>query len=877
MDRSATRWPFREARLALTLLLAACWSEPHEVADAPQRAAGPLPPTEGQAPRRHAAMPLPARLGPAAPQATLVRPALPAPSERDPQLVAPSPPEPAAGPLPAAIAAAEIDPVWPARGGGPQPTVGPRRDPVEPPLLDGEATRSWVFAVRLNGESVSLGSVFLEEPATGRLLAQVAQLRLWRVRVDETRVVGFQGEAFYPLDAIPGARVEVDRARLELALTVPADALDAFVAGTGEGEGRPPSTGSGGFLDYDLLLSAGDGVDQGLGGLFEIGAFGRFGVATTNLLAEDLTQSPSLTRLETTFTRDLPESRASLRFGDTLTGGGALAPPVRLGGIQWATNFATDPSFVTFPVPAIGGLAEQSAVVDVFIDNLRQATADVPAGPFRIDNVPVVTGAGEVQLVVRDLLGRETIVTQPYYVSSRLLREGLHEYSYEAGFLRRRYGERSFDYGDPLASVTHRYGVSPRLTVEGHADAAPDVQSGAVGAILRLGNWGVLDAGFAASLDEGDPAASIGAGYEYLARRFSIGLRSRYASDDFAQAGEPRRSGRTDQLSLGLNLGSFGNIGLFAVNQEASGSDNARSLAGTWSVQLGPGNLMLRAAKVLEPDDDYVVAAVYSVPLGGQRSGSLDIEKRRDGWRARPQLRQGRGASDLGIDYRIGGAFGDDANAVDGRISYQAVHGAAELEVESFDGDSNLRAGLNGSIGLVDGTVRASRRLGRAFAVVVAPGFANVRVYLDNREMGRTDAAGKLMLPDLRPYEINRLRLEVADLPLEARIGDAEAVAVPYDRAGVTVAFDVALERQATAILETAGGARLAPGTRLADAAGRVSAIVGRDGFAQIVVRGPGGVAQLEGRSGETAVRCAVPELPAGEGPVPDLGRIVCR
>ncbi len=876
MDRSPTRWPLREARLALTLLLAACWSEPHQVVDEPS--AGALPPTKGgPPPGRRAGLPLPPPLVTSAPQATLVRPALPEPGEPEVHSVRVWPPEPAAGPLPKEMAATEVERVWPAQGGGPQPTVGPRRDPVEPPLLDGDATRSWVFAVRLNGEPVSLGSVFLEEPTTGRLLAQVAQLRLWRVRVDETRVLAFEGEAFYPLDAIPGARVEVDRARLELALTVPPDGLDAFVAGAGETERRPPSTGSGGFLDYDVLLSAGDRVEEGLSGLFEVGAFGSLGVATTNLLAEDLTGSPALTRLETTFTRDLPESRASLRFGDTLTGGGALAPPVRLGGIQWATNFATDPSFVTFPVPAIGGLAEQSAVVDVFIDNLRQATADVPAGPFRIDNVPVVTGAGEVQLVVRDLLGRETIVTQPYYVSSRLLREGLHEYSYEAGFLRRRYGERSFDYGDPLASATHRYGVSPYLTVEGHADAAPDVQSAALGAALRLGQWGVLDAGIAASLDEGDPGGSVGAGYEYLARRFSVGLRSRYASDDYAQAGEPRRSGRTDQLSLGLNLGSFGNIGLFAVSQEAGGSDNARSIAGTWSVRLGPGNLMLRAAKFFEPDDDYVVAAVYSVPLGGQRSGSLDLEKRRDGWRARPQIRQGRGASDLGIDYRIGGEVGDDANGVDGRISYQAVHGAAELEVERFDGDSNLRAGLNGSIGLVDGTVRASRRLGRAFAVVMAPGFANVRVYLDNREVGRTDAAGKLMLPDLRPYEVNRLRLEVADLPLEARIGDAEAVAIPYDRSGVTVAFDVALERQATAVLETDGGARLAPGTRLADAAGRVSAIVGRDGFAQIVVRGPGGTAQLEGRNGEATVRCAVPELPEGDGPVPDLGRIVCR
>jgi outer membrane usher protein len=51
---------------------------------------------------------------------------------------------------------------------------------------------------------------------------------------------------------------------------------------------------------------------------------------------------------------------------------------------------------VTFPLPAIGGLAEQDAVVDVLIDNLARVSGEVPAGPFAVDNLPVVTGAGEV-------------------------------------------------------------------------------------------------------------------------------------------------------------------------------------------------------------------------------------------------------------------------------------------------------------------------------------------------------------------------------------------------------------------------------------------------------------------------------------------------
>src|SRR5688500_15293324 len=107
-----------------------------------------------------------------------------------------------------------------------------------------------------------------------------------------------------------------------------------------------------------------------------------------------------VTRLDTTLSRDVPLSRTTVRLGDSIAVGGALASPVRFGGLQYATNFAVDPTFVTFPLPAIGGLARQDSVVDLFIDDLRRDRRSVPPGPFSIDNLPVVTGAGEVQLRV---------------------------------------------------------------------------------------------------------------------------------------------------------------------------------------------------------------------------------------------------------------------------------------------------------------------------------------------------------------------------------------------------------------------------------------------------------------------------------------------
>lgn len=775
----------------------------------------------------------------------------------------------------ATVGEAPSRPVWPVEGGGPQPTVGPRRDPVDPPLEDAQAWRTWVLAVKLNGREVSPGSVVLEEPHYGRLVATVAQLRLWRIRLDETRIVSFQGDAYFPFDAIPGAKVALDRSQLVLTLTVPAAQMDPFEVAAPERDRPAPAAGTGAFLDYDLLVTAGSGIDSRLDGLAELGVFHRAGVLTSGLQASDLAAEASVTRLDTTFTRDLPDRRETLRLGDSLTNSGAFAQPVRFGGVQWGSNFATDPSFVTFPTPAIGGLADQDSVVDVFVNNLRQATGQVPAGPFRIDNVPVVTGAGEVQLVVRDLLGRERIVTQSYYVSSRLLREGLHDYSYELGFERQRYGERSFAYGDPLLAATHRYGFTELLTGEAHADAQPGAVSGAVGGSLRAGTWGVFSGGLGASLDETAPGGLGQLAYEYQASRFSFGAQTRYTTADFTQAGDGGHAARrVDQVNLGLDFRDFGRLGLLGLNQDRRERETTRSLSATYSLQAGPGSILLRGAQFIEPDTDWVVTATYALPLGTTRSASVEVERSQNGQRARAQYRQGRGATDLGLDYRLAAETGDEARSVDARFSYQSVYGAADLDLEHYDGDDNLRAGVSGSVGLVDGVVRPSRRLGRAFGIVATPGFPDVRVYVDNREVGRTDNAGYLMLPALRPYEANRVRLEIEDLPLDARIDSAEAVAVPYERAGIAVGFGLRRERQATARLMDANGRPLPAGLRLTSADGAASAWVAKEGFSAIV--GGDLPAEVDGADDERLWTCTLPAVPAGST-LPELGEIVCR
>ena len=84
-----------------------------------------------------------------------------------------------------------------------------------------------------------------------------------------------------------------------------------------------------------------------------------------------------------------------------------------------------------------------------------------------------------------------------------------------------------------------------------------------------------------------------------------------------------------------------------------------------------------------------------------------------------------------------------------------------------------------------------TRQIRDAFAVVNVGDFEGVRVYSENQEIGRTNKNGQLFVPGLRPYLRNNLRIEIEDLPLNAKVGNVATQAAPYYRSGVVVNFNV--------------------------------------------------------------------------------------
>jgi len=65
---------------------------------------------------------------------------------------------------------------------------------------------------------------------------------------------------------------------------------------------------------------------------------------------------------------------------------------------------------------------------------------------------------------------------------------------------------------------------------------------------------------------------------------------------------------------------------------------------------------------------------------------------------------------------------------------------------------------------------------------VQLPGMAGVDIYVDNQLAARTDEDGNALLPHLRAYDNNPVRVEQLHLRMDTKIDSLEMNAVPYAR-----------------------------------------------------------------------------------------------
>ena len=751
-----------------------------------------------------------------------------------------------------------------AEGGGTEPAM---------------ALQERLLLVDINRQRLDQTVSVLEDPA-GMLYLSLKDLQRWRLRIpDAGAQLDYQGEKYFPLSALAGASHAFDPRKLTLMIELRPEAFAPSSRDTAPARFAPPTRpGHGGFFNYDLVASDAPGSIQ-RAGQFEFGYFNGMGVGTSSMLAENLGGSARVTRLETTWTTDYPDKLQSLHLGDSVNRPGSWGRSLRFGGIQYGSNFATQPGFARFPLQSAAGQAVLPSTVDVFVNNALVSRQNVPPGPFSINNLPTVTGAGEVRLVVRDLFGREQLVTQPFYASQSLLREGLEDFSYEMGRVRENFGINSNDYGDWLGSATYRRGVSERVTGEVHAETLQDRSTVGGGADYLMPEVGTVSSYFAGSHSNSGMGAMAQFGIERQARPWSLGARTQWTTDGFTQIGLLPQQLSPIQLSsvtMSYSAGAAGSIGMAYVYQQNREQEDARIATLSYSVSLGRmGAFSVTGVRNLAGDLSTTIFAMLSIPLDSVTSLSLSPQwvqggpgGNREDFTATLQRNVPMGE---GYGYRLSARSG---GAQEGTFTQQNNIGSYSAGVSQLMDVTTTRLEASGGVAVLGGDAFLSRRIDQSFAVARIADYPNVRILLDNQPAGRTDASGNALIPRLRAYDRNVISIDQRDVPLDSEIGTLSLETTPYFRSGNHVTFPIKRARGATLTIVLEDGTPLPIGSRVQMAGEDTVFMVGYEGQVYLPDLETSNRlrATWRGQTCEFDVFFAV-----SQDPLPDLGVYPCK
>ncbi|WDD94932.1 fimbria/pilus outer membrane usher protein [Burkholderia sp. FERM BP-3421] len=682
--------------------------------------------------------------------------------------------------------------------------------------------------------------------------------------------------ALVALDALPGLRYRYDVTSQTIALEVPNALRIPHTYDTRAIQATPNATaGRGVLLNYDLYAQSGEHAPVSLWS--ELRYFDPAGVFSTTGIASFYRGDQRYTRYDTSWSRSDPKTLSTLQLGDTISSSLAWSRSLRLGGVQWRSNFALRPDLVTFPVPALPGSAVVPTSVDLYVNNVRQFSSNVPSGPFVINNVPGIIGGGNATVITRDALGRSIATSLPLYIDTRMLAPGLASYGVEAGFLRRAYGLDSFDYDPhPAASATARYGLTDTFTAETHAEVTSGLYNAGAGALLRLGMAGVVSASAAASAGR-LAGAQFGLGYQLIEPRFSIDAQTLRTVANYgdlaARDGTPVPT-VTDRVTLSLPFIRAQTLSLSYIGLKYPGAPTSQIGSVAYSISLG-GLLSLTVSAFQDFRQRDSRGAFLSMNLGLGNNTSINANVGRQNGESIYSVNATRPPDyDGGPGWAVQAGNAGDVRYGQAQAQYLGRAGQVTALAQTIAGRRNVSLDVSGALVLMDGSALPSRRIDDAFALVSTDAAPGVPVLHENRAIGTTDGRGHFLIPDLNSYQNNRIAIDSLRLPIDVRLSDTMRNVVPQAGSGVLARFAITREQAASVLLRDAQGAPLPPGLAVRQVENGARTIVGYDGMT--FVSGLGALNHLEISGNGRRCDVSFPYTRPADGTPPTLGPLVC-
>lgn len=702
---------------------------------------------------------------------------------------------------------------------------------------------------------------------------QEADLQQLRLKREQLEVLQYDQLNYYPLTKMANVAVELQQQSQHLQLNAAPAAFEAY-HGQYKREQSSADNLTGAYVNYDGQTQYTNGW-QAQSALLQLTAFSGTN-NFTNTIIYNSNSTSSLLRLDTTFILDNPAKRSRLYLGDSFNQPGSWGRSVQFAGVRYTSDFSLDPGFVAYPLPSISGEAVLPSSVDILINNIRQHQQSVPQGPFELQQFPTITGSGELQLQVTDLLGRTQTYIQPFYIASQLLAEGLSSFSYETGWVRQNYGLNSYDYGQAFMSATHRYGINNTVTAELRAELSHEQLTAGASASYLLADYVVADITIAASKTDTTSGMLWRGGLSRQSPGFSFGFYAAYANTSFRALGQRQETARL-RNELGINLGtplfSGSSMAAALIRRKQWDGEDFSLLSINYHQRLTEELVLsISASKAIDSSNDNMIGLTLSRHFSGRDSGQISLRNERASSRSQAQLQRNLTMGDS-FGYRL---LAEQAqqNWFDSEWLLQRSHGLYRANMSMFDGNAAARLAASGSVILLDDSLHNARWISNSFALVNVSDIEGVSVMLENQVVASTNSKGKALVTGLMPYDKNYLSIEHSLLPINTSVQSLQLSVTPAINAGTVANFYLQQGKNAVTNLYRPDGTAIPAGAKVRINQQQLTYPVASNGRTYLEQLPSKALLQVSWQENKCYAVLTVAETAE---PIPDLGIIYCQ
>jgi outer membrane usher protein FimD/PapC len=677
-----------------------------------------------------------------------------------------------------------------------------------------KATTQIVVNISVNVEQK--GDFFVDQDDAGELFIKVEDLVALMLKFPQDRIVLIRNEKFVSLNAVQEITYTFNEKDLTVAILgkiteAKKTSFELYsLQPSPQNVYYPRETSA--FLNYGLLYSYADPL-----GTRSLSVSNKIGAAAGNIffvsdsLYTKTETNEHFVRLSSSATYERRNDLQWLVLGDQIATSGDLGSAVNMGGIGFSKVYHLDPYFITQPVFNLQGVTQYPSQAEIYMDGVLVGKQSIAPGAFELKNFYSYTGSHLVDVVLKDPFGNEQRISYPLYFNTQLLREGLHEYSYNVGFLREQYGVQSNEYGKPVFSAFHRYGVTSALNIGARAEGSDGIYNGGISVAFLVPHAGTFAVSFAESGGNGKNGSAGSFQQSYQVANFSTNLQLRGFSRDYAIVSFST-STTSDMLKYQLSLGAgythniLGSIFLTYSESETYGALNARVTSISYSKALSRvTNLSASASSARTAETTYSFFVGLNFNLEKNYHAATQYSKTGNADTETVQIQKDQPVGE-GLGYHASlnrsNTGAATSNSFNPFVQYNARYGIYSVDASIQNSSGNTSEIYNmsaaGSFVYAGGFFGASRPVNDSFSIVLVDTLPDAVVLNNGQEIGKTNSSGTMVVPTLYSYNQNEITLDVKNLPMDYSVSGVNVKLSPSQWSGSCVSFDAQRVRALT-------------------------------------------------------------------------------